>query len=322
MNLHLQFTIDDADSGSRLDRVVVDWVETNAEVPPLSRSYLQRLIRSKDVQLNGQVVAKSKIVRGGDEVTIALREPETLELEPQDLELDIIFEDSDLVVVNKRAGMVVHPGPGHSNGTLVNALLHHCPDLGAIGGTVRPGIVHRLDKGTTGLIVVAKNALTMESLSQIFAKREIQKTYRSLVLGQPNLSGSFSTLYGRHPTDRIKFTSQCTQGKVAETYYRRVAHGSGCSDVEIDLGTGRTHQIRVHFSEHGYPLLGDPLYRNHWQPMKISEDLREEARALTRPALHAWRLKFRHPRTGEELRIEAPIPQDMQFFIDRLHSNE
>ena len=317
MGLELQFHVSDEESGSRLDRSLAEWLEQNEDIPPISRSHLQRLIRDGAVSLNERKASKSKTLRGGDVVRIVFREPEKLEVVAEDLPLTIVYEDADLVVVNKAAGMVVHPAPGHPRGTLVNALMHHCPDLGNIGGTVRPGIVHRLDKGTTGLIIVAKNGRSMENMSKAFFERRVKKTYRALVLGTPKPSGQFDTLFSRHPSDRLKFTSKCTRGKEALTRYhvRWTAHGF--SDVEIDLGTGRTHQIRVHFSEHGYPLLGDPLYRMHWQPQRLDETTLKLVELLGRPALHAWRLEFRHPITDELINLEAEIPLDMKSLLER-----
>ena len=318
MSLELRFDVSDEDAGGRLDRSLVEWLEQNEDVPPISRAHLQRLIRDGAVFLNSRKASKSKTLRGGDVVTIEFREPEKLEVVAEDIPLNVVFEDSDIIVLNKAAGMVVHPAPGHARGTLVNALMHHCPDLGDIGGTVRPGIVHRLDKGTTGLIVVCKHAQSMERMSRAFFNREIKKTYRALVQGSPQVTGVFDTLFGRHPSDRLKFTSKCSQGKSATTRYRRLANSRGISDVEIDLGTGRTHQIRVHFSENGFPLLGDPLYRSHWQPQRLEESIREQIHLLERPALHAWKLEFRHPCTDDLLKLEAPIPDDMKVLLGHL----
>lgn len=311
MGLELKFHVSDDESGSRLDRSLTDWLDQNEEIPPISRSHLQKLIRDGAVLLNHRPATKSKTLRGGDIVSISFREPEKLEVSAEDIPIDIVYEDADLVVVNKPAGMVVHPAPGHPRGTLVNALMHHCPDLGDIGGTVRPGIVHRLDKGTTGLIVVAKHGRSMEAMSKAFLERRIKKTYRALVQGQPSTTGKFETLFSRHPTDRLKFTSKCTRGKNALTTYQLNWSVLGFSDVEIDLGTGRTHQIRVHFSEHGYPLLGDPLYRANWQPQRFNEMIRSMVASFSRPALHAWKLAFQHPISGEYLELEAPLPGDM-----------
>ena len=315
MGLTFRFDVSDDDSGVRLDRALLEWLEQNEDIPPISRNHLQKLIREGSVTLNNGKATKSKSLRGGDVISVTLREPEKLEVIAEDIPLRIIYEDSDLVVIDKEAGMVVHPAPGHPRGTLVNALMHHCPDLGDIGGTVRPGIVHRLDKGTTGLIVVAKNGLSMEHMSRAFYERRIRKTYRALVQGEPNQEGGFTTLFARHPTDRLKFTSKCSKGKRAETRYKVRAQESGFADVEIDLGTGRTHQIRVHFSEHGFPLLGDPLYRSHWQPQKLEDSTRALVETLNRPALHAWKLEFEHPLSKHVLSLEAPIPDDMKSFM-------
>ena len=317
MGLELQFHVSDEESGSRLDRTLVDWLEQNEDIPPISRSHLQRLISEGAVSLNRRKASKSKVLRGGDIVTVVFREPEKLEVVAENLPLSIVYEDADIIVVNKEAGMVVHPAPGHPQGTLVNALMHHCPDLGDIGGTVRPGIVHRLDKGTTGLIVVSKNGRSMENMSKAFFERRVKKTYRALVLGAPKATGQFETLFARHPKDRLKFTSMCSRGKQALTRYSLNWTEHGFSDVEIDLGTGRTHQIRVHFSENGFPLLGDPLYRMHWQPQRLDEVTLNMVESLGRPALHAWKLEFQHPITDELLCLEAPIPSDMIALISR-----
>jgi 23S rRNA pseudouridine1911/1915/1917 synthase len=232
------------------------------------------------------------------------------------MELDVLFEDSDLIVVNKKPDLVVHPGAGHATGTLVHGLLHHCTDLSGIGGELRPGIVHRLDRGTSGCMVVAKNDFVHEHLANQFAEREVHKNYLALVMGTPiRTKTRIETMHGRHPRERKKFSSKVKQGKKAVTRYEVLGSEDGVSLVSILLETGRTHQIRVHFTDMNHPLVGDPLYGGRqWSRIK-SKEMRDLAQQLEHQALHAWKLAFKHPRTMEEIAVEASLPEPMASLL-------
>ena len=292
----MTFTTDDADGKTRLDQYLASLV------PELSRSRIQALIKSGDVLVDGKP-AKAKInVERGMTIDIHIPEPETAEALPQDLPLHILHEDADVVVINKESGMVVHPAAGNPDGTVVNALLHHCGDLSGIGGVERPGIVHRLDKDTSGCLVVAKNDNAHQSLTSQFAKRSTEKLYLAIVQGCPkDKSGTVFTHIGRHPVNRMKMAVvNPGSGKAAITDWDLLCHdpSTDSSLVLCTLHTGRTHQIRVHMLHLGHPLIGDPIYSNP-----------KRQRAKTgRLMLHAWRLCFNHPRTGERIELEAPIP--------------
>jgi 23S rRNA pseudouridine1911/1915/1917 synthase len=232
--------------------------------------------------------------------------PEPTTAVAQDLPLQFLYEDKDLVVVDKPAGMVVHPAAGHASGTLVNALLFRVKDLQGVGGELRPGLVHRLDRDTTGCLVVAKHEKALRALQASFKGREVEKIYRALVHGKPKDAGRIETLYGRHPVHRKRFTGKVKEGKHAVTEFRVMERFEGAAEVEVTLHTGRTHQIRVHLSESGHPLLGDKTYgaKAGKGAVKAAQE------ALGRQALHAWRLGFPHPRTGKVLHFEAPLPED------------
>jgi 23S rRNA pseudouridine1911/1915/1917 synthase len=219
-------------------------------------------------------------------------------------------------VINKQSDIVVHPGAGHPTGTLVHGLLHHCKDLSGIGGELRPGIVHRLDRGTSGCLVVAKNDFAHEHLARQFAEREVHKNYLALVMGEPlRKKTRIETLYGRHPKERKKFSSKVTKGKNAITRYEVLDTQHGISLVSILLETGRTHQIRVHFTDMNHPLLGDPLYGGRqWSRIKAT-DLRHLAQEMEHQALHAWKLGFSHPRTEEDIAVEASLPEPMRSLL-------
>lgn len=280
-------------AGARLDRVVA------AERPELSRSRWQALIARGAVLVNGAPARASHLLNAGDVIQIAPPEaPEPSVLEPADLPLDILFEDSDLLVLNKAAGMVVHPGAGTDGATLVHALLHHCHDLSGIGGVERPGIVHRLDKETSGCLVVAKNDSTHRHLAAQFAGREVAKVYLAVVKGIPHRPwGTLKGAIGRHPYHRQKMAvKEGGDAREATTEYTVLARGEGMSLIECHPKTGRTHQIRVHLQHLGHPLLGDPVYGNRL--------------GWPRHLLHAWKLSFTHPADGRLLHFTAPIPDD------------
>ena len=283
-------------SGHRLDHYLA------AQLPHLSRSRLQALIKEGHVLLDEKPAKPGDKLRPGKK--IALQEPPAAPVTgtvAEEIPLEILFEDNDLVVLNKAAGMVVHPAAGNPSGTLVNALLHHCDALSGIGGEQRPGIVHRLDKETSGCLVVAKNDLAHQGLSRQFASREVLKVYLALVSGHlKKQSGVIETEIGRHPVHRKKMAVVAAgRGRQSTTDYRVLRELPGASLVECTLHTGRTHQIRVHLKHLGHPLLGDSVYGSRG--------------GFARQMLHAWKLGFSHPRTGEWRAFTSPIPQD---FVD------
>jgi len=294
-----------ADTGSRIDRWLAE------QLPELSRSRIQALIKDGDIRVNGRETKPHSKLCDNSEVTIEVPAPEPIELAPADIPLEILFEDSDLLVVNKPAGLVVHPAPGHASGTLVNALLYHCRDLAGIGGALRPGLVHRLDKDTSGALVVAKNDLAMQGLVAQFKSRSVSKEYVALVKGrlQPP-EGTLETLLGRSRHDRQKMAVQQSSGKQAITHYRTVETYENSSLLRVRIETGRSHQIRVHMSYLGHPVLGDAKYGRHTEL--------ETEPAIARQMLHAERLMFHHPRSGKKIEITAPMPADMRQVIAAL----
>ncbi len=298
--------------GDRLDQALA------SAYPDLSRSRIQSLIEQGRITVDQRPVAKASVrVRGGECIEVELPPPEPAKPVAEDLPLSVIYEDADLVVLDKAAGMVVHPAAGHARGTLVNALLHKIEDLAGIGGELRPGLVHRLDKDTSGVMVVAKNDATLHALQAAFKGRAVKKTYLALVHGVPTQQGRFETLYGRHPIHRKRFSSKVKLGKPAITEYRVLETFDGAALVEVDLHTGRTHQVRVHFSDAGHPLLADELYGG---ARKGKGEAKQAQEAVGRQALHAWKLAFEHPRTGKALAFEAPVPADFQRALDVLRS--
>jgi 23S rRNA pseudouridine1911/1915/1917 synthase len=277
----------------RLDRFLAK------ELPRFSRSRFQQLIRDGFVRLNGRAARPRDILRVGDVVDVTEPPPEKIENQPEAIPLDILFEDDDLIVIDKPAGLVVHPGAGHREHTLINALLHHCPTLSGIGGKERPGIVHRLDKGTSGCLVVAKNDETHRGLSIQFAERGVEKIYLALVSGKLRRSaGVIEEKIGRHRVHRQRMSVTSERGRAARTEYRVLRSSKQASLVECKLHSGRTHQIRVHLRHLGHAVLGDKVYAS------------KLAGKFPRQMLHAWKLGFRHPRTGEWKTFEAPLPND------------
>ena len=264
-----------------------------------SRSRLQQLIRDGFVSLNDERARPRDRVRAGDRIRVSEPLPEKTDNQPEAISLDILFEDDDLVVINKPAGLVVHPGAGHREHTLVNALLHHCPNLSGVGGKERPGIVHRLDKETSGCLVVAKNDETHRNLSAQFAARTVEKIYLALVAGKLRKKiGSIDAAITRHPVHRQRMTAISARGRAARTDYRVVAESGQASLLECELHSGRTNQIRVHLQHLGHPVLGDKVYA-----ARLAKD-------FPRQMLHAWKLGFRHPRTEEAKKFEAAMPED------------
>jgi 23S rRNA pseudouridine1911/1915/1917 synthase len=273
-------------------------------LPEFSRSRLQRLIRGGFVRLNDSTSRPRQIVRGGDKIELTEPPLEKIETLPEPIPLEILFEDDDLIVVNKPPGLVVHPGAGHREHTLVNALLNHCATLSGIGGKERPGIVHRLDKETSGGLVVAKNDVAHWELSKQFAARRVEKIYLALVAGKLRKpTGVIEEKIGRHPVHRERMSATTLRGRAAKTEYRVVRSSERASLIECRLHSGRTHQIRVHLHHLGHPVLGDKVYA-----LRLARD-------FPRQMLHAWKLGFRHPRTEEWKSFEAPLPDDFAAAI-------
>jgi 23S rRNA pseudouridine1911/1915/1917 synthase len=304
-----------AAAGRRLD------VFLAGEIPEVSRSQLTRHIAAGAVQVGGAVAGSpSRKVRAGEEVLWDPPPVAPAELLAEAIPLVIVHEDPWLVVVDKPAGLVVHPAPGHEAGTLVNALLAHCRDLRGIGGELRPGIVHRIDKDTSGLLVIAKDDATMNALGAAFKAHTVERVYDAIVVGKPPgvglSSGRVDTLYGRDPRDRKKFSSRVRTGKRAVTNWRVVERLAGAARLEARLETGRTHQVRVHMAALGCPLLGD---RSYGRPPR-DPHVRAAGEALGRQALHARSLAFVHPATGERLALSSPLPPDMQQALADLRS--
>jgi 23S rRNA pseudouridine1911/1915/1917 synthase len=306
-----QFVAGGDDAGQRLDLFLA------REVGSVSRSQLARQIGEAAVTVNGEVATPSRKLRAGDVVVWAPPPPVPTEVVAEALPLSIVYEDRYLVVVDKPAGMVVHPAPGHEAGTLVNALLAHCSDLRGIGGELRPGIVHRIDKETSGLLVVAKDDSTMLGLAAAFKAHTVERVYDALVGGKPpGPGGRIDTLYGRDPNARKKFSSRVRAGKRAVTNWQVVERYPGAARVEARLETGRTHQVRVHMAALGCSLLADKVYgRAPREPA-----VRAIAEALGRHALHARALGFVHPASGEKLAFHSPLPADMQAALEALRA--
>src|SRR6266545_844319 len=279
-----------------------------SQFPTLSRGAVQRLIEQGDIRVDGDPIKATHHPRAGERIEIHWPAAKPATARPQELPLDILFEDADLLVLNKPPGMVVHPSAGHEESTLVNALLHHCAgQLSGIGGVARPGIVHRLDKETSGCLVVAKNDPTHLALSTQFAGREVEKVYHAIVCGAVTPQrGDIRAAIARHPTHRKRMAVTDGSGRAAWTTFRVLERLREATLVEALLHTGRTHQVRVHFKHLGFPLVGDTTYGNR-QNKRLSE---LTGYAAPRQMLHAHRLAFKHPRTGKELKCEAPWPED------------
>jgi 23S rRNA pseudouridine1911/1915/1917 synthase len=301
----------DADAGkARLDA----WLAK--QLPDLSRARIQSLIEDGQVLLEGRPARASARLRPGQTISIHVPPPTPATPEPEDIPLDVVFEDAHLVVLNKPAGLVVHPGAGRPHGTLVNALLRHVRDLSGVGGVLRPGIVHRLDRGTSGLLVVAKDDETHRSLARQFAGRSVEKEYEALVLGIPAAkAGTIATPIGRDPVHRRKMSIRAPRGREARSDYHVVAAFDGAAHLRVRIHTGRTHQIRVHLASIGHPVAGDATYGGTRTPSSRRAAAREALLSLRRPALHAARLAFVHPSTGERLSFTAPLPPDMMAVL-------
>jgi len=282
-----------------------------------SRSQLQRLIKDGHVQVAGRGAKANQPVKAGQAISIDLPEPVEATPQPEALPLPILYQDADLIVVDKPAGMVVHPAAGHSSGTLVNALLHHVSDLSGIGGEKRPGIVHRLDRGTSGLMVVAKNDAAHEELSRQFREREVEKEYLALVWGLVQAGRRIDAPIGRDPGNRKKMSARARRSREAVTRIVRAEPLRVLTLVQVAIYTGRTHQIRVHLNAIGHPIVGDALYGGVHR--HVPGDLRAVTH-LERPFLHAARLAFTHPRDGRPMEFTSELPADLQRVLDELRA--
>ena len=309
---HLTLDLPAESRGQRLDRTLAE------RLPGESRAALQRLMRGGRILVAGRPARPSDRVRGGERVEIDHPAPVPSALAAEDLPLAILHEDADLLVLDKPPGQTVHPGAGSPGGTVVNALLHHCRDLSGVGGVERPGIVHRLDKDTSGVLAVAKNDLAHRALAAQFKAREVEKVYEALVWGRPRASrGVIDSAIGRHPTARTRMTVR-PDGRPSRTAYRVLYTRGPVSFLEIRPETGRTHQIRVHLSSMSHPIVGDRLYGGRRDLNRAGPPFGEILRSYAGLALHARRLSFTHPRTGERLAFEAPRPPELQVLLDRL----
>jgi 23S rRNA pseudouridine1911/1915/1917 synthase len=296
------FSVLNDHAGDRLDNVIA------IQVAGCSRSMAANFIREGLIRVRDEIKKPGYRVKAGDIISGRIPAPEPIACEPEAITLCILHEDDDILVISKPAGMVVHPAPGHFSGTLVNAILYHCPNLEGIGGKIRPGIVHRLDKDTSGILVVAKTAAAQAHLSAQFKNRTLQKTYLALVSGKmKTASGVIDLPIGRHPVDRKKMSVMSKRNRDARTLWRVKELFDTASFLEIEIKTGRTHQIRVHCASMQHPVLGDTVYgyRNSYT------HLAGVLKTVSRQMLHAWRMDFTHPATGEKIHIEAPIPEDM-----------
>ncbi len=303
------------DSGKRLDVFIAE------KVKGLSRSFASHLIKSENIRVDDRPKKSGYIVKAGNHITGIVPESQPCAYLPEPLELSIIYEDDQIIVVNKPPGMVVHPAPGHSSGTLVNALLYHCPDLAGIGGEIRPGIVHRLDKDTSGVLVIAKTDMALQNLSEQFKNRKVIKEYVALVTGEPaSESGVIELPIGRHPSDRKKMSPFSKKRRLAKTEWEIMERFNGFSLLRINLKTGRTHQIRVHCTAIGHPVVGDPVYGRQKRKKGIPRETVDLIKSVRRQLLHAGRLTLTHPQTQSAMSFEAEIPPDMAEIINCLRA--
>lgn len=301
-----RLTVSPEDAGVRIDKYLAE------QLPDITRSYLQKLLKDGSVQMNGKPVKASTKTAAGALIALTIPEPEEPEILPEDIPLDILYEDSDVILINKPKNMVVHPAAGHYTGTLVNALMYHCrSDLSGINGVLRPGIVHRIDKDTTGVLIVCKNDRAHNALAEQLKEHSITRKYRAIVCG--NLKedeGTVDAPLGRHPQDRKRMAIVRSGGKRAVTHYRVLERFGNNTYIECQLETGRTHQIRVHMASLGHPLLGDEIYGRAKSPFKLEGQ-----------TLHAMVLGFIHPTTGEYMEFEAPLPEYFEKLLEKLRKS-
>ena len=309
----MTITVEPADVGQRLDAFLA------GRIPGTSRSQIQKAITEGDAAVNERPSKPSYRLRDGDEISIDISPPEPLDAAPEPIDLDIVYEDDSVVVINKPAGMVVHPGAGIRSGTLANALVHHFDQLSRRGNS-RPGIVHRLDAGTSGLIVVARNEAAHNNLARQFMDRSVEKAYIALVYGRvPADEGRFDAPIGRDPKNRVKMAVRPVgQGRPALTLFRVVERFEDFTLLEINIKTGRTHQIRVHLSHAKHPVVADVTYGGGRENMIRDARIKSIVHKLGRPFLHAQRLAFRHPQSGEEMRFESVLPAELESALNEL----
>ena len=306
----IRFTVTSAHAGERLDRFLTE------KFSDLSRSQIQRLVKEKWVQVDGHLSKPAQILKAGQDLEVRLPQLRPAETAAEAIPLDILYEDDDLIAINKAAEMVVHPGSGISSGTMVNALIHHCGELSGVGGVARPGIVHRLDKGTSGVLLVAKNDKAHHGLSAQFEGRSVEKIYHAFVWGEPrDLNGVIESVLGRSAGDRKKISSRTAKGRKAVTHYTVLKSWGYVSLLELKPLTGRTHQLRVHLAELGHPVVGDPTYgkglrRFDALPTRLQAWVRQRPFQL----LHAQRISFDHPRSQRRLSLDAPLREEMREF--------
>jgi 23S rRNA pseudouridine1911/1915/1917 synthase len=308
-----QLEVEPEHDRSRLDNFLT------AVLPDQSRAHIQRLIKEGRVRGPGKALKPSSPVRTGQTYAVDIPPAAPTETLPEALPLRIVYEDSDVVVLDKPAGMVVHPAAGHSSGTLVNALLHHVKDLSGIGGALRPGIVHRLDRGTSGVMVVAKHDRAHQELSRQFKDREVEKEYVALVWGVVQAGRRIDAAIGRDPAHRQKMSTRARRARSAVTRVTFARHYSGVSLLKVAIATGRTHQIRVHLSAIGHPVVGDAVYGGTRR--RVPANLRGVQR-LNRPFLHAAHLAFTHPGDGRRVEFDSPMPPDLQSVLDDIQLRE
>ena len=309
LNVKSEFEVPPEFDGQRLDRFLVSVLAEH------SRSQIQKLIADGHVIVPRRDARPNLSVHEGDLVAVTIPEAAASDLVSEPLPLDIVYQDADVIVVNKPAGMVVHPSAGHASGTLVNALLHHVSDLSGIGGEARPGIVHRLDRGTSGLMVVAKNDAAHHELARQFHDREVEKEYIALVWGVVQAGRRIDAAIGRDPGNRQKMSARAKHARHAVTRITRAHHMPGVTLCQVAIHTGRTHQIRVHLSAIGHPIVGDSLYGGVHR--RVAGDIRAVQR-LQRPFLHAARIVFTHPRDARRMEFIVPLPEDLQSVLDDL----
>lgn len=300
----LEFTADDSETGVRIDRCLSDKYED------LSRSYLQKLLKEQGITVNGKTVKANYKLQTGDQVQITVPDLSEPDILPENIPLDILYEDEDILVVNKPKGMVVHPANGHICGTLVNAILYHCQgNLSGINGVMRPGIVHRIDMDTTGSLLICKNDRAHQALAKQLKEHSITRKYHAIVHGRlKEDEGTIDKPIGRHPIDRKKMSVHCTNGREAVTHYRVLKRFQQFTYIECQLETGRTHQIRVHMSSIGHPILGDQVYGPAKCPYKLQGQ-----------TLHAKVLGITHPTTGKYMEFDAPLPDYFQGLLEKMH---
>lgn len=301
-----EYTVEESQSGMRLDKFLTEIY------PDQTRSFLQKLVKSGEIKVNGKPVIKAGfVVEGGDQVSASIPTPQAVEIEAENIPLDILYEDADVLIVNKPKGMVVHPSAGHYSGTLVNAIMYHCADsLSGINGEIRPGIVHRIDMDTTGALIICKNDAAHVDIAEQIKEHTVTRRYRGIVCGVVKEDeGTIEGAIGRHPTQRKKMAINEKNGKPAITHYKVLQRFAKYTYMEFRLETGRTHQIRVHMASIGHPLLGDELYGN---PKNLA------MKELQGQTLHAMVIGFVHPTTHEYMEFEAPLPEYFQNLLQKL----